>query len=93
MTVITNLKQDGAEVTGDFDVMEVMYSGGYVRGTVSPGTTTEPFGTFKANFFPDDLGVPFDITTTIPAEDGGTFTGTFVFSRLGSGKVTFTRVK
>ena len=94
MTITASLEQNGADVRGDFDLKEVMYSGGYVTGTVASGATTDAVGTFKASFLPDDLGVPFDVDTTITAQDGGAFTGTFVFAaKVGRGNATFTRLK
>jgi len=94
LSVVAKLQQDGAVVTGDFDLGEVPYSGGFVKGTVDIGATgAETFGTFRADFLPDDLGDPFAIDTKIVSPDGGSFEGTFVFDGgiVGHGNATFTR--
>ena len=96
LTVVANLQQDGAAVTGDFDLVEVDHSGGFVKGTVDVGGGGgDTFGTFRADFLPDDLGDHFAIETKIVSPDSGAFEGTFVFSEgiVGRGSATFTRVK
>jgi hypothetical protein len=95
MTVTATLSQNGADVTGDFNILEVIDSGGYVCGTVDTAAESGTFGTFKANFLPDDLGDPFTVDTKITSPDGGRLEGTFVFAGgvVGHGSATFTRVK
>jgi hypothetical protein len=95
LTVMANLQQDGAKVTGDFNLIEVDYSGGFVRGTVDIGMSGDSFGTFIADFLPDDLGDHFAIDTKIVSPDSRGFEGTFVFAEgiVGRGNSTFTRVK
>jgi hypothetical protein len=93
LTVVANLHQDGANVTGEFDLSEVMYSGGYVNGIIGTTNADTSVGTFIARFLPDDLGDPFSIDTKITSPDGGRFEGTFIFADgvVGRGTATFTR--
>ena len=96
LTVVANLKQDGADVTGEFNLQEVDYSGGCVEGTVDIAAAEgDTFGTFRADFLPDDLGDHFAIETKIVSPDSGVFKGTFVFAEgvVGRGNATFTRVR
>jgi len=95
LTVLANLQQTGADVTGDFDLVEAIDSGGYVKGTVDTANGDIPAGTFSARFLPDDLGDPFSIDTKITSPDGGRFEGTFIFADdvVGHGTATFIRVK
>ena len=95
LTVTATFNQNGADVTGDFDLLEVMYSGGYVCGTVDTAAEDGTFGTFKARFLPDDLGDPFTVDARMTSSDGGRLEGTFVFADgvVGHGNATFTRIK
>jgi hypothetical protein len=93
--VAADLRQNGADVIGDFDLLEVDYSGGDVAGTVDTATGDDSFGTFRAYFSPNDLGTPFVVDTKITSPDGGRFEGTFVFGNgvVGRGNAMFTRVE
>jgi hypothetical protein len=50
-TVVANLRQNGDDVTGDFDVREVIYSGGDVEGTVDTTTGVDMLGTSERAFY------------------------------------------
>jgi hypothetical protein len=94
LTVIANLQQNGTDVIGDFDLLEVPYSGGCVAGTVDPAPNGDVLGGFRADFRPDDLGDDFTIETKITSRDSSRFEGTFIFAGgvVGRGNATFTRV-
>jgi hypothetical protein len=91
--VTANLHQNGTDVTGDFDLLEVCCSGGSVKGTVETATGDETLKTFRVSFEPDDLGDPFSVDAKITSPDGDRFEGTFVFDNgvVGRGNATFTR--
>jgi hypothetical protein len=91
--VVANLRQTGTNVTGDFDLLEVIYSGGYVTGTMDAASGDLTSVAFQAHFDPDDLGDPFTIDTRITSPDGGRFEGTFIFADgvVGRGNATFIR--
>jgi hypothetical protein len=93
-TVMANLHQNGADVTGGFDVMEVIFSGGDVKGSVDTATGDDTVGRFRARLEPNDLGVLIVIDTKITAPDGGRFEGTFIFGYdvVWRGSATFTRI-
>ena len=93
LTVVAYLDQNGNAVTGKFKLLEVDYSGGFVKGTVDLGAGGDPFGAFRADFLPDDLGDHFAIETKIISPDSSRFEGTFVFAEgvVGQGIATFTR--
>ena len=90
LTVTAYLRQNGAVVTGNFNLLEIDYSGGDVKGAVDTAA-----GTFTADFWPNDLGDHFAVDTHIVSPDGGRLEGTFVFAEgvVGHGTATFTRVK
>jgi len=88
LTVTANLRQNGAVVTGVFNLLEIDYSGGDVKGAVDTAA-----GTFTADFWPNDLGTHFAVDTHIVSQNGDRLEGTFVFAEgvVGHGTVTFTR--
>jgi hypothetical protein len=90
--LIATLRQDGVDVGGSFDMLEVMYSGGYVKGIVAAASNDGTFGTLRARFEPSDLGTLIVFDTKITSPDGASFAGTFVLGDVWRGNATFTRV-